>query len=103
MTIETIANEKGTTLKLNGWLDTLSAQSLGTAIEELTPSGTVTVDLGAVEYVASAGIRQIISCYRKAKDNNCDFAVTNVSKEIMGIFKLMALDKKMTILPKEND
>lgn len=100
MTIETIECEGIVTLKPNGWLDTASAQELGDAVETIENASAVIFDFDHVEYIASAGIRQVLACSRKAQENGWDFSVINVSNEVMNIFKLTCLDKKLNIVQK---
>ena len=97
MTI-TKTNEDGKiTLKLDGWLDTLSSPELGKAVEELTEAKELILDFENVEYIASSGLRQVVVCHRKAKELGADFSIVRVNTETMSIFQLTGLDKKLTI------
>lgn len=100
MKIERIENEQGVTLVLDGWLDTLSAQELGTAAESIGDTPSVTLDFDKVEYIASNGLRQVIACGKMAKERNAEFSVINVGKDVMSIFKLTGLDRKIKIVEK---
>lgn len=100
MTIERIENEQGITLKLEGWLDTVSAQELGAAAENIGEAPAVILDFEKVEYIASAGLRQVIAINKAAKDRGADFSVINAGAEVMSIFKLTGLDKKLSIAAK---
>ncbi len=87
-------------LKLDGWLDTASSPELGAEIEKITEAKSVTLDFLKVEYIASSGLRQVVACHKKARELGADFNVINVCNEIMGIFKLTGLDKKINISEK---
>lgn len=100
MTIEKLENENGVTLALEGWLDTLSAAELGNALDTIEEAGSITLDFDRVEYIASAGLRQIVAGSKKAKGMNADFSVINVSKEVMNIVRLTGLEKKINIVGK---
>ncbi len=101
MNIQKRENEGTVTLKLSGWLDTLSAPELGKAVEELGVPKALVLDFDEVEYIASSGLRQVVACYQKAKETNTDFSVVNVGSTVMSIFTLTGLDKKIRITAKE--
>lgn len=88
------------TLHLSGWLDTLSSPLLGEEIDKITAASSITLDLNDVEYIASSGLREAVACHRKAKEMGASFAIVNVCTEIMSIFKLTGLDKKLDIRAK---
>ena len=97
MTI-TQTNEGGTvTLKLDGWLDTVSSPELGAVVERLTEAKELVLDFEKVEYIASSGLRQVVVCHRKAKELGAAFRIIRVNTEIMSIFQLTGLDKKVSV------
>ena len=100
MTIETVNNNGKITFKLDGWLDTLSSPQLEQEIIKIEKADLIVLDFDKVEYISSSGLRQVVSCHRKAKELNAEFEVINVGTETMSIFKLTALDKKIKITEK---
>ena len=97
MTI-TKTNENGKiTLSLDGWLDTLSSPELGAEIDAIDSASELVLDFDKVEYIASSGLRQVVACHRKAKELGAQFSLVNVCAEIMSIFELTGLEKKITI------
>ena len=100
MTIETVKNEKEITLKLDGWLDTVSSPELGAAVDAIEEATAIVLDFDKVEYIASSGLRQVVACHRKAKELGAEFSIINVGTETMSIFELTGLDKKLTIKAK---
>lgn len=100
MTIETVKNEKEITLKLDGWLDTVSSPELGAAVDGIEEATAIVLDFDKVEYIASSGLRQVVASHRKAKELGAEFSVINVGTETMSIFELTGLDKKMDIRAK---
>ena len=100
MTI-TKTNEDGKiTLKLDGWLDTLSSPELGAAVDGVTEASAIILDFGAVEYIASSGVRQVIACYKKAKMLGASFSLVNVGTEVMSIFQITGLADRLTVIGK---
>lgn len=96
------SNENGrVTITLEGWLDTASSPQLGDEVNSIESAEEIVLDFEKVEYIASAGLRQIVACHRKAKELNASFAVVNVGRDTMNIFKMTGLDKKLSVSGKE--
>ena len=89
--------EDGTvTLALEGWLDTQSAPELAAALDDLGDDVTgLTLDFAAVEYVSSAGIRQIVAAHKKMGGN---LSISNVSPEVLEILHFSGVDKRLSIV-----
>ena len=100
MNISTENQNGKITIKLDGWLDTAASPELGAEIEKIESADSIVIDFDKVEYMASAGLRQVVASNRKAKELNAEFSVINVGTETMSIFKLTGLDKKLTIIEK---
>ena len=95
-------NENGKiTLKIDGWLDTVNSPVLGEEIEAIDSASEIVLDFEKVEYIASSGLRQVVSCHRKAKELNAAFCIVNVGNEVMSIFELTGLHKKLDIFAKK--
>ena len=95
MTIE--KNIQGTTaeLKLNGWLDTQTAPQLEAEINALGTEVTALIlDFTSLEYISSAGMRQLVSAYKKM---NGALTLRNVSAEVMSVISMTGLDKRIKI------
>lgn len=101
MTITKTQDGKRVTLKLNGWLDTTTSGSLAAETETITGVESILFDFAELEYISSAGLRQVVATARKAKDMGAEFAVENVGKDVMAVFTLTGLNKKIHITAKE--
>ncbi len=101
MKISTVNNDGNILIKLDGWLDTLSSPELGAEVEKIEKAKSLTLDFENVEYLSSSGLRQIVACHRKTKELDASFSVINVCHEVMSIFQLTSIDKKLNITPKE--
>ena len=97
MTITRIDQGDQITLKLDGWLDTLSSPELGEAVGSIEAAAAITLDFENVEYIASSGLRQVIACHRRAKELGAAFSVINANKETLSIFQMAGIDKKINI------
>ncbi|MCQ2354884.1 MAG: STAS domain-containing protein [Clostridia bacterium] len=100
MNITKTENKGIVTLKLEGWLDTLSATELGETVAAIETAASIVLDFDAVEYMSSAGLRQVIFAHKTAKELGAAFSVINVNQEVMSIFRMTNIDKKIKISAK---
>ena len=97
--MELITKKDGSnvTIEITGWLDTQTAPQLGEELAKLDDSVTRLVfDFDKLEYISSAGLRQVISAYKKMSGKD-GFKIINVSDEVFDVFSLTALDQKIQI------
>lgn len=80
-----------------GWLDTTTSPELGEMIEAVTEATAIILDFKFVEYMSSAGLRQVLVAHKKAKSLNASFCIINVCPTVMSIFKMTNIDKKIEI------
>ena len=97
MTITKTMENNTVVLLVEGWLDTKSAPELGNEINALSDIEGLVLDFEKLEYIASSGLREVVSAYKKMKGMNGTFSVINVSNEVMDVFRLAGLDKKLDI------
>lgn len=85
------------TMEITGWLDTQTSPQLGEELSKLDDSVTSLVfDFAKLEYISSAGLRQVISAYKKMAGKN-GFKIINVSDEVFDVFRLTGFDQKIQI------
>jgi anti-sigma B factor antagonist len=66
MTIEIKKNEQQTIIEVAGRLDTITAPTLDKTInEDVTDAKNLVLDLKALEYISSAGLRVLLSAQKK--------------------------------------
>ena len=84
-------------LEITGWLDTQTSPQLGDELSKLDDSVTSLVfDFAKLEYISSAGLRQVISAYKKMAGKD-GFKIINVSDEVFDVFRLTGFDQKIQI------
>ena len=88
------------TFNLEGWLDTVSSPELGEKVEAVEEASSIVLDFDHVEYMSSAGLRQVLATHKKARSLGASFAVINVCPTVMNIFKMTNIDKKLEIKAK---
>ena len=82
--MEIVNKAEGTkmTMEISGWLDTQTAPQLEEALSALDDSVTSLVfDFAKLEYISSAGLRQVIAAYKKMADKD-GFKIINISDEV---------------------
>ena len=95
MTIEKTMDGSTAVLRLVGWLDTQNAPVLAQALNELDDGvEKLVLDMEKLEYISSAGIRQIVTAY---KEMNGALTLKNLSAEVASVLHMTGLDKKLSI------
>ena len=93
MEITKTIEENTATIRPEGWLDTKTTPELEEVIESLPENITgIVLDLGALEYISSAGLRQVVAIHKKMNGN---LTLINTGAEILEIFKMTGFDKKL--------
>ncbi len=100
MTINKILENGALTFKFEGWLDTNTSADLEKEIEEIKDITSLVFDFEKLEYISSAGLRQVVATVRKTKSMGAGFSIINASQEVLSVFQLTQLDKKLDITPK---
>jgi len=97
MEITSKREEGKVTMEITGWLDTQTAPQLGEALSQLDDNVTSLVfDFSKLEYISSAGLRQVVTAYKKMADKE-GFKIINVSNEVFDVFRLTGFDQKIQI------
>lgn len=88
MTIEIVKNNDETIIEVAGRLDTITAPTLDSSINECAEYTTnLILDLKNLVYISSAGLRVLLSAQKKMQKIG-SMKVINVCEEIMGIFEM---------------
>ncbi len=95
MTVEKAMDGRTAVLRLEGWLDTQNAPVLAEALNGLDDGvEKLVLDMEKLEYISSAGIRQIVTAY---KEMNGALTLKNLSTEVASVLHMTGLDKKLSI------
>ncbi len=95
MTIEKKINGNSAELSLNGWMDTQNAPQLAAAVDELGAEvESLVLDMSGLEYVSSAGIRQIVATHKRMGGA---LTLKHVAPVVKDVLTAMGLDKKLNI------
>ena len=97
MTIEMVKNAQEVTMEVRGRLDTTTAPTLESTINEnIQGVNTLILDFKALEYVSSAGLRVLLGAQKKMQKCGC-MKVKNVCEEIMEVFEITGFADILTI------
>ena len=97
MTIGKIAEGNKLTIALSGRLDTTTAPKLETELKQnISGVEELVLDLAALEYLSSAGLRVLLSAQKVMNRQGC-MVVRNVNEVIMEIFEVTGFVDVLTI------
>jgi len=89
MNIKKIKSEEKTTFSLSGTLDMVTAPKLQEVlIPEFERVKHVELDFKNLSYVASAGLRVLVTGEKTAKTKGCKQIIVNVPNRVMEVFKM---------------
>ena len=96
MTINKTITGNTALFEISGWLDTQTAPEFSAALDELDPAVTeLTIDMKELEYISSAGLRQLVAAHKKMEGG---LTIKNVSAEVMDVFGMTGFDKRLNII-----
>ena len=82
------------TLEVTGRLDTTTAPNLESVINELSDDTKELVfNMSGVEYISSAGIRVLLSAYKKMNSNQGKIRIEKVNDMVSEIFEMTGLSE----------
>ena len=98
MTINTTRNGNSLTVAIEGRLDTTTAPQLEAELKaSLDGITSLTMDLSALEYISSAGLRVLLSA-QKIMNKQGTMAVTGASETVMEIFDVTGFSDFLNIV-----
>ena len=85
--------------KPEGRIDGVNARDFHEALSEAigTDSNPVLVDLAAINYISSAGLRTFLLIAKKLQERSAQFALCSLSEPIREIFEISGFDKIIAI------
>jgi serine/threonine-protein kinase RsbW len=97
--IEITSDDNRTVVKPEGDIVASTVEGLRTALKETLGQGVseVTLDLGKVSVIDSIGLGLVISVHNSLAKKGGKLTVTNVSKEVLELFKSMRLDRHFSV------
>lgn len=97
LNIEKNTDETGLTFTLTGRLDTVTAPELEKELRaSLDGVSALTIDMAALEYISSAGLRVLLSA-QKTMNKQGEMKVVRVGDTIMEIFEVTGFSDILSI------
>ena len=92
MTINVERDYELVILEITGRLDATTAPNLDTVINELSEDiKELVLDMSALEYISSAGIRVVLSAYKKMMSNKGIMRITKANEMVRDVFEMTEL------------
>ena len=96
MTINVERDFELVTLEITGRLDTTTAPNLETVINELSgDTKELVFDMSGVEYISSAGIRVILSAYKKINSYQGLMRIEKPNEMVREVFEMTGLSQML--------
>lgn len=97
MTITKTKNSSELIVAIEGRLDTITAPDLENELKSSLEGVTaLTIDLGKLDYISSAGLRVLLSAQKKMNVQG-EMKLVNVNETIMEIFEVTGFSDILTI------
>ena len=84
-----------------GRVDSTNASELGAALDRAADEGrtSMVLDLSGVDYMSSAGLRQMVRVLKRVKRGGGDLRIANPSERVKEVLELAGLDTIFEIYP----
>lgn len=81
-------------VEVNGRVDSISADELHAVLSAAIDEGRtkIVVDLSNVEYMSSAGLRELVSALKQTQKLNGDLRLASPSEKVLEVLELAGLD-----------
>ncbi len=87
--------------EIAGRVDSVNANEFGAALDEAVQDGkrNVVLDLGGVEYMSSAGLREMVRVLKQLRREGGDLRLAAPSERVQEVLELAGLDAIFEIYP----
>lgn len=94
MEIQVMGQGSATVLAARGRIDSMTASKLGEALTREISAGHITLvlDLSGVDYMSSAGLRELVNALKKVKRANGDLRIAQPSRRVREVMEMAGLD-----------
>jgi anti-sigma B factor antagonist len=92
-------------MEISGRIDSTNATELGEALNEQIDAGhySLVADMSKVEYISSAGLRELVAALKRVKQTNGDLRLTSLSERVREVFNIAGLDAIFQIFNSQVD
>ena len=88
-------------VEATGRLDTEGAPEMGKTLDHLLDEGDnqLILDLSGVDYMSSAGLREMVRIFKRARSDGGDLRLVNPSDRVITVMQIAGLDTAVKIFP----
>jgi anti-sigma B factor antagonist len=81
-------------VEADGRIDSSTASQLGEAMKAVIEDGfhNIVLDIGGIDYMSSAGLREIVMTLKSVRKNDGDLRMSRVSERVYEVLELSGLD-----------
>lgn len=99
------AQDAVTLIEASGRIDSMTANELGAALNTIIDSGAtqIVLDLSAVEYMSSAGLRELVAALKRVKRVAGDMRIANPSARVSEVLEMAGLDTIFLIFATQDE
>ncbi len=99
MDVQSKQTGKGTVVGISGKIDAMTAPALESSIATLIKAGhlCMILDLGAVDYISSAGLRVILASAKSLKSKNGTLLLANAKGAVKEVFDISGFGSVFSI------
>lgn len=103
--INVSGHDQVTLVEVQGRVDSMTANQLGEALTKEIDNGNVHVvlDLSSVDYMSSAGLREIVTALKKAKRGAGDLRLAQPSDRVREVLEMAGLDTIFRIFSTQSE
>lgn len=97
--------DNATLIEVSGRVDSMTALQFGEALMAPIEEGhsNIVLDLVGVEYMSSAGLREIVAALKAAKRHSGDLRIAQPSERVLEVFEMAGLDTILQIYASQNE
>lgn len=105
LSLETDNTREISVVKVKGRIDSETAPELDNALEKLLQENRnkIILDLQAVDYMSSAGLRAIVKSFQAAKKTGGDLRLASVSAPVEMILRTVGMMQMLQMYPTEQE
>ncbi len=103
--IRVTEQQQVTLVLVNGRVDSLNAAELGLLLSSTIDDGNtqIVLDLSQVSYMSSAGLRELVSAFKKVRRISGDLRIAQPSSRVQEVLEMAGLDTIFQIFPTQTD
>jgi len=95
--------KRATLIEIGGRIDTTNAEQLGEALNAQIDAGHthLIADLSGIEFISSAGIRELVSAFKRVRAANGDLRLCSLSPRVKEVMEITGLDTQFKVYPSQ--